>query len=184
MIEFDKVTTRGGDRGETSLYNGKRLRKDDLLIETLGDNDELGSFLGVAKAVSRDRKLKKILSDIQEDLVRIGAMIATPPGDPLNETFSPLLPRDTERLEKIEKAYLRRAEIPEAFILPGETPTSAHLDVARSVCRRVERKVVACIRERNLGQLIPCQHYLNRLSDLLFILARYLSEQTQSTRKK
>ncbi len=176
MIEFEKVTTRGGDRGETSLYNGERRRKDDLLFETMGDIDELSSFLGVAKATCEDKRLSELISSVQRTLLNLGAQIATPKTDPLYAKISPVSKDDVKRLEEVEEGYLGRTEIGAEFILPGENLLSAQLDVARTVCRRAERKVVACIRDREMIQLAAGQNYLNRLSDLLFIVARNVAE--------
>lgn len=178
-LEFEKVTTRGGDRGETSLYDGSRLRKDDLLFDTMGDVDELNSYIGLLKShhdeVNRSRKFVRNIAQIQEDLLRIGAMIATPVKSELYATINPIQQKDVERIEALEHALMAETEIADAFVLPGQTKPAAYTDVARAVCRRVERQLVRCIRDRSLAHLIPCQHYLNRLSDYLFVLARSLS---------
>lgn len=173
MIEFEKVTTRGGDRGESSLYNGERRRKDDLLFETMGDVDELSSQIGVARAHCQDRRISDLLTRAQRTLLSIGAQIATPKNDPLYDRISVVTEDDVVSLETAESAYLSKTEIGGEFVLPGDNPLSAHLDVARTVCRRAERKIVTCIRDRGMIQLVAAQHYLNRLSDLLFILARH-----------
>lgn len=176
MIEFEKVTTRGGDRGETSLFNGERRRKDDLLFDAMGDVDELSSQLGVAKAACANRRLVALLSDVQHKLLAVGAQIATPKNDPLYSKIVPLGETDVGELEEVEASYLERTEIGTKFVLPGDDLLSAHLDVARAVCRRAERRVVACIRDRGMIQLASAQHYLNRLSDLLFVLARHVTQ--------
>ena len=180
MLEFETVTTRGGDRGETSLYDGSRLRKDDLLFDTMGDLDELNSFVGLVKSSCRDemkrsRKLIRNLEQFQNDLLRIGAMIATPINTELYKTIKPIKKADVEHIEALEHSLLGDTEIAEAFVLPGETKSAAYTDVARTICRRAERQIVRCIRDRSLAHLIPCQHYLNRFSDYLFVLARSLS---------
>lgn len=176
MVEFDKVTTRGGDRGETSLFNGERRRKDDLLFDAMGDVDELSSQLGVAKAACTNRKLVALLSEVQQKLLAVGAQIATPKNDPHYGKIVFLSDKEVVDLEKIEASYLERTEIGAKFVLPGDDLLSAHLDVARAVCRRAERRIVACIRERGMIQLASAQHYLNRLSDLLFVLARHVTQ--------
>lgn len=172
MIEFEKVTTRGGDRGESSLYNGERRRKDDLLFHALGDLDELTSHLGVVKALCGDGVVSGFLSWVQEKLIILGAQIATPPRDPLYSKISALTKIDIETLEQEEKKLLKKTVIGDKFILPGDTVLSSHTDVARTVCRRAERWLVTCIRDAGLGHLPPGQNFLNRLSDYLFILAR------------
>lgn len=176
MVEFDRVTTRGGDRGETSLYNGERRRKDDLLFETMGDIDELSSQLGVARATAEKGKLARLLSDVQRKLLAVGAQVATPRNDPLSAKIPTITKDDVEELEKVEERYLASTKIEAEFVLAGDTLLSAHLDVARAVCRRAERRLVACIRDRGMIQLAPAQAYLNRLSDLLFILARHVTQ--------
>ena len=181
MIEFEHITTRGGDRGESSLYNGTRLRKDDLIFETLGDIDELSSFLGVARAILKDgekaeRQASSIVKAIQSALIRLGGQIATPKKDPLYGGLQLITPKDVLRIEKIEQKIMKKTAMPDLFILPGSKIGGAYVDVARAVCRRVERRIVACIRERRMGYLVPCQNYVNRLSDLLFVLARYVEE--------
>ena len=179
MIEFESVTTRGGDRGESSLFNGERLRKDDTVFTALGDLDELSSTIGLSKAMltgdGRDaKKIRRVLEDIQMDLIRIGGQVATPERDPLYEKLTVISGEDVESLEKIERKFMAQTDMPRRFILPGSTVVGGYLDLARAVCRRAERQVVACIRDRNMGKLYECQHYLNRLSDLLFVLARWI----------
>lgn len=172
MIEFDKVTTRGGDRGESSLYNGERRRKDDPLFEAMGDVDELSSQLGVVRASAGGGTLSSQIKEIQATLLKIGAQIATPKSDPLYATLRFVTDDETLALERVEKEYLARTEIGDKFILPGENLLSAHIDVARTICRRAERRVVSCIRNAGMIELAPAQRYLNRLSDFLFICAR------------
>jgi cob(I)alamin adenosyltransferase len=177
-IEFDRVTTRGGDGGETSLYNGERRRKDDPLFEALGDLDELSSFLGVVKVdlrfmggVEGHTGVQRIEA-IQKVLLRAGAQIATPSADPRYKGLDHVTSRDVFNLEKEEKALLGVTMIEPSFILPGGNAFSAGTDIARAVCRRAERRVVALIRERGSVELADVQRYLNRLSDFLFVLAR------------
>ena len=175
-LDFDQVTTRGGDDGVTSLYNGERRRKDDLVFEVLGDVDELGSFLGLAKAEALDTELKKLIEDPQRLLFRIGALVATPVQDELFSRLEPVGAKDLHELETKERKLLEDAKIEPAFVLSGATRLSASLDAARTVARRAERHLVALIRDRGSRELADCQRYLNRLSDFLFVLARW-SEQ-------
>lgn len=177
MIEFDRVTTRGGDRGMSFLANGERRRKDDPLFEALGCLDELASFLGVVRAALADSGRKEwpeTIRAIQERLLAIGAQMSTPRQDPGYRRVKALQPEDLQRLEEQEKALLDRTKIPGRFILPGDNAAAAHIDVARAVCRTAERRIVTCIRDQGMAHLAPCQVYLNRLSDYLFILARHL----------
>ncbi len=183
MMEFERVTTRGGDRGESSLYNGERRVKDDAVFEALGDIDELSSWIGLVKAEVRADKgvsfprMEEELSDIQRTLMRLSAEIATPVRDPLYKKLTHLTQDDVENLETMEGLYLSKTEIGSAFIVPGTGLHSARLDIARTICRRAERRLVTCIRSGYLGHLSTGQNYLNRLSDLLFIFARH-TEQT------
>lgn len=176
-ISFEMVTTKGGDMGETSLYNGERRRKDDLVMNVVGDLDELGSFLGLARAglnnCGRNKESEFIL-EIQKTLFVIGGEAATPENDKLFKKISRLEEKQILLLEKEEKRLLKITSIKPLFIPAGENTVSASVDVARAVCRRAERHMVGLIRERGLSYLGTGQRYLNRLSDLLFILARSL----------
>ncbi len=182
MIEFDKVTTRGGDRGESSLYNGERRRKDDPLFEAMGDVDELSSQLGVVRATAGNGALSGEVEGIQATLLQIGAQIATPKGDPLYATLRFVTDEELVALEKIEKEYLARTSIGDKFVLSGQSLLSAQIDVARAVCRRAERRVVSCIRNAGMIELAPAQRYLNRLSDFLFIVARHFEQAPEQAR--
>jgi cob(I)alamin adenosyltransferase len=177
-IEFEEVTTRRGDGGETSLSNGERRCKDDLLFEALGDLDELSSFLGAAKVWARtmgdgvgSADVRRI-ETVQRVLLRAGAQIATPSADPRYKELNLISSRDVETLEEDEKLLFSVTKMEPAFILPGGNPFSAGTDIARTVCRRAERRVVALIRERGAVELVEVRRYLNRLSDYLFVLAR------------
>ncbi len=188
-LEFDQITTRGGDHGETSLYNGERRRKDDMIFETLGDLDELTSALGVIKAScetfppvsqgSRELKeWKKMLNRIQSRLVLLGGMIANPDNSrPVRE--GGLSEKEIEFLEKEQKKIMEKTFFPREFILPGDSLFSAWIDMARAVCRRCERHLVRCIRQEHMQHLIPCQIYLNRLSDYLFVCGRFWDQKTK-----
>ena len=156
------VYTRKGDKGETNLFSGKKISKDCLNIEAIGGIDELNSYLGIVVSHSEDEKLKKTLIDIQKDLLAIGSILG---GSSLR--FSVSKTRKLERLiDEIEK------ELPElkCFIIPGGCKIASHLHFARTLCRRAERAVVAFSKEEKVKPQILS--YLNRLSDLLFVLAR------------
>jgi len=185
QFEFEQVTTRGGDRGESSLADGERRRKDDLFFHTLGSIDELSSYLGVVrshlhrepKAIQSTLRRSGIdISDIQEKLQLIGGMAAVPRWSKLFEKSKKISSAEVERLEKQERALMKQTAVPQRFVQPGETVLSAHIHVARTVCRRSERWVVQCIRERGLDHLIPAQQYLNRLADFLFVLALWYEQ--------
>ncbi len=174
---FELVTTRGGDRGESGYYSGEWRRKDDLIFEAVGDIDELNSHVGVARA-----RLNAACADdfelpsMQFTLLRIGSMVATSPGHELYETLQHVADEDVDELEAHERRLLKRTEIKPVFVLPGENEAAAAVDVARSVCRRAERRLVTVIRDRGRHDLHACQNWLNRFSDVLFILARHVEQ--------
>lgn len=162
-----KIYTRGGDRGETSLFGGERVAKDHPRVECYGTIDELNSFVGVARAHCGSSLIAAELANVQSDLFEIGAHLAAPasarfPG--VNEARILDLERGIDTME-------RSLEPLKNFILPGGSVAAAHLHVARTVCRRAERLVVAMHETAELeASTIP---YLNRLSDFLFVAARF-----------
>ncbi|MCC7196785.1 cob(I)yrinic acid a,c-diamide adenosyltransferase [Candidatus Peregrinibacteria bacterium] len=164
-----KIYTKLGDKGETSLMGGKRVRKDSLRIEAYGNVDELNSVLGVCRIHNEDIFLGEIFMIVQKCLFRLGADLATPVGEKYN------VPRVTDTLvlqmEQWIDAMDEKLPPLKNFILPGGCELAAHLHVARTVCRRAERSVVVLAKEENIGEM-PVQ-FLNRLSDLLFVMARY-----------
>jgi cob(I)alamin adenosyltransferase len=180
MIGFDSITTRRGDDGESGLLGGRRMKKSEHVFSTLGEVDELSSVIGLAKAsIIQLHPAKKavidLLTSIQSDLVRVGAQIATPhSGGQKKQTV--IAAEDIDRLEKFEKQYLTGVEMPERFVFPGASIAGAWLDLSRAVCRRAERQLVLYISERKVTHLSDCLKYLNRLSDLLYILARWLEQ--------
>lgn len=173
-IEFEMVTTRGGDTGETSLYSGERIIKSDIIFETTGDLDELNSKLGECRSVVKNVKQ---IHTIQENILKIGSQVATSPDSELYETFKKVSEKDVVQLENWQNKMMKDAEIPARFILPGEVKfETAVVDSARTIARRAERHLISVIRSEHNPRpdLHECQHYLNRLSDFLFVLARYL----------
>jgi len=188
-IEFEQITTRGGDRGESSLADGERRRKDDMLFHTLGTIDELNSHLGVVKAGVRaegqdaNRSFQRLAGDltgIQESLQKIAAQVAIPRRSALFEKAPKISDDDIDDLEKREQRLMKHTDIPQVFVHPGDSVVSASIHVARTVCRRSERWVVACIRERGFEYLIPGQKYLNRLADFLFVCALWYDQNLKS----
>lgn len=167
-----KVTTGGGDTGYTGLLGEQRVPKYDPRPETLGTVDEATSALGLARAMTRDPRAKEIIYTIQQELYLLMGELATPP-----EHYEKLGLRMTvehvRRLEQIEEALKQEVEIPNKFIIPGDTPDGAALDLARTIIRRAERHAVKLLHDGVIanGEVV---RYLNRLSDLIFILARYL----------
>jgi len=166
-VRLTRIYTRGGDGGETSLGDGSRVSKLDCRIGAFGTVDELNSALGVVLAGDVPERLREPLTRIQNELFDVGADLSVPWGV-------------TDRL-RVEQGMIDRleqwcdefnAELPEltSFVLPGGTETAARLHVARTICRRAEREVLLGSQEVELNPLVLV--YLNRLSDLLFILAR------------
>lgn len=181
--DFSQITTRGGDHGESTLFNGERRRKDDSLFFLLGDLDELSSTMGVAIAgvkrfsdvLENDPRMIRwleIMDEIQAKLIILAGMAANP-DNRSRLKLTPLKEKDTEKLESYQKELMDVTEFPREFIHPGKTLHSAFIDVSRTVCRRCERRIVKEIRISVMNHLIPCQIYLNRLSDFLFVSARY-----------
>jgi cob(I)alamin adenosyltransferase len=171
-----KIYTKTGDRGTTGLFGGGRVAKDDVRVEAYGEVDELNAALGMARSVEMMPRIDEVLVPVQRDLFAIGAILATPDLEKMREQLAKAR-IDDERIAQLERAIDDcDAELPPltAFILPGGTPKSAALHVARTVCRRAERRVVHLQRHAPHGVDVPpvVVVYLNRLSDLLFSLAR------------
>jgi len=171
-----KIYTRGGDAGETVLIGGLRVRKNDPRVAAYGRVDELGSAIGLALALDRDdgHLPASRVREVQEDLFTIGARLAA--ADPERALAKGTIPElDAERIGALERWIDEMDEVLpalDAFVLPGGSPAGAQLHVARTVCRRAERRIVGLLDEQpDLAQaVVP---YLNRLSDLLFTLARF-----------
>src|SRR5687767_3095447 len=167
-----RIYTRTGDDGGTALFGGGRVPKDNDRVEAYGDVDELNASLGMARAVETMPRIDEVLVPVQRDLFAIGALLATPDHDRMQQQLAKARV-DEDRIAQLERAIDEaEAELEplKAFIVPGGTPKSAALHVARTVCRRAERRVVHLAREVPLPPLVVV--YLNRLSDLLFVLAR------------
>lgn len=167
-----KIYTKTGDRGDTGLFGGGRVAKNHPRVEAYGDVDELNAMLGLVRAADPMPRIDEVLVPIQRDLFAIGALLATPDREKMQRHL------DKARVDDARIAELERAiddgdtelEPLKSFIVPGGTPKAAALHVARTVCRRAERRVVELASETEIPALVVV--YLNRLSDLLFTLAR------------
>jgi len=175
MPRLTTIYTRKGDDGETSLGGGQRVPKDAARVAAYGTADELNSAIGVAVAHGLSPRLMEIVPVIQNELFHLGSDLAFREED--KPTF--LLPQIEERhVEKLEQLIDELNEVVgplQNFILPGGSIGAAQLHVARTICRRAERAVLTLAREEPIGELVLS--YLNRLSDLLFVMARYENNQ-------
>jgi cob(I)alamin adenosyltransferase len=166
-VRLTKIYTRGGDTGETSLGDGSRVSKLDGRIEAFGAVDELNAALGLVLAGDLPDELRGVIARVQNELFDVGADLSVPAGVDgrlrVEQSMVDRLERDCDRLN---------AALPElrSFVLPGGTEAAARLHVARTLCRRAERDVLRAAAKHDLGPLVAV--YLNRLSDLLFVLAR------------
>ena len=189
-MRISKVYTRGGDAGKTSLASGARISKASLRVSAYGDVDELNSFLGLARARIADQALQKLLGQIQNDLFVVGADLATPVPDVApnsapsstkakSRSMRRISQREVESLEKSIDLYNDSLPSLKEFILPAGNEAGALLHVARAVARRAERGAVRLSEEAAEAATINPQAiaYLNRLSDLLFVLARVVNRE-------
>ena len=164
-----KIYTRTGDTGETSLFSGDRARKDDPRVDAYGEIDELNAWLGLARASALDPSLDPELVALQRDLFALGAQLADPADQLAPRVTKAVI--DDDHILRLEQLIDRlEADLPplRRFILAGGTPAGAALHVARTVCRRAERRMVAL--EPPIDPVLL--RYVNRLSDLLFVMAR------------
>ena len=171
MPRITKIYTRQGDSGSTRLGGGQEIPKDDLRIEAFGTVDELNSTLGVALASGLDAGLAAPLQTIQNELFHLGSDLCILSEDKQSLPTPQIETRHVDALEAILDRLTGEVGPLENFILPGGSIGAAHLHVARTVCRRAERLVVALGRRESIGA--ETVRYLNRLSDALFVMARY-----------
>jgi cob(I)alamin adenosyltransferase len=164
-----KIYTKTGDSGDTSLFGGKRVPKSSLRIDAYGTVDELSAQLGVVRSLKTHAEVDSILEKIQDQLFVLGADLATPMDS--SAKVQRIQREHVQSLESIIDHLEIQLEPLKSFILPGGSLASAQLQVARSVCRRSERKVDALGRKEEIGKFPLI--YLNRLADLLFVLGRY-----------
>jgi cob(I)alamin adenosyltransferase len=172
-----KIYTRKGDEGKTSLWYGGRVPKSDPRTEAYGSLDEATSVLGLARAVCDDERLHRDILRLQHELFVAGAELATAPEarDRLEVGITKLDSAMVEWLEDAIDRYMAEVDLPPKFVIPGGTELSARLDVARSVLRRAERRIVALAHEGEIADSVALR-YINRASDLLFAMARYADE--------
>ena len=163
---LSRIYTRTGDDGTTGLGDGIRVAKDSHRIEAIGEIDELNSFIGVILAQDVPEEIYDCLAQIQHALFDIGGELSIP-------GFRMVEADRVTQLESLLDQFNSELESLKEFILPGGTAAAAHAHAARSVCRRAERRIHALAKEEDISP--HCRNYLNRLSDLLFVIARYLN---------
>jgi len=171
-----RMYTRTGDKGETGLFSGERVPKNSLRVEAYGAVDELSSWIGYARSLMKDREVDEVLENVQRDLFLVCTDLATRPekGRPhkANQVSDAMVKHLEEAIDRLG------AELPplSTFIVPSGTDAAAALHVARAVARRAERRTVSLAQKEELNpQLVP---YLNRLSSLLFVLARIVNKRS------
>lgn len=164
------IYTKTGDAGDTGLFGGGRVGKEDVRVDAYGQVDELNSFIGMARAFQMDRELDALAQQLQDQLFTLGAVLATPAGSKAEATIPKLQPEWVPAMEKAIDKFDQELPKLTQFILPAGTPAAAALHVARTVCRRAERRVVPLLRAGKVD--VQAITYLNRLSDLLFTMAR------------
>jgi cob(I)alamin adenosyltransferase len=182
-IRITRVYTRTGDRGETALVGGKRVPKDSLRIEAYGTIDELNSIVGLARAFNEEkladgeahRFLDAVLRQIQGELFDLGSELATPP-DFFQEGMYRISESEVQKIEQFIDECQKELEPLKSFVLPGGGRIGAYLHQCRTVCRRAEREILRLSRAEELSEW-PIK-YVNRLSDLFFVLSRWISKKT------
>jgi len=165
-----RIYTKGGDAGQTGLFGGARVPKSDTRVSAYGDIDELNAVLGIARTLTPPTEVASILGAVQSQLFTLGSELATPEPEKARVAIPRTQAAWSLELEKAIDAI--DAELPElrSFILPGGTPSASQLHLARTVCRRAERSVVALAQHTDVSAEVL--RYLNRLSDYLFMAAR------------
>jgi ATP:cob(I)alamin adenosyltransferase len=160
------ISTKKGDNGQTSLWSGERVNKDDIRVESYGTIDELNSHLGEAKHYVKSVNVKNIIIDIQNDLFKLAGTLASKE----KLYVSPIKKKDVDKLDNIVESLESKINL-KGFVIPGNTISSAKIDVCRTITRRAERRIITLSKNENIDHEL--KKYVNRLSDVLFLLARY-----------
>lgn len=171
-----RVTTKTGDEGYTDLLGAARVPKYHRRPEAYGTIDEASSALGLARAHARDQYINEMIYGLQRQLYVLMAELATPPENYSKVDFK-IRANDVEEVERLEEDLKKKVDIGKEFIVPGATVLGASLDLARTIVRRGERQVARLYHEADVTN-VEALRYLNRLSDLLFVLARYVERDT------
>lgn len=165
-----KIYTKTGDAGETGLFGGGRVAKDDVRVESYGEVDELNATLGLARSLQLPKDLDALMQRLQDQLFTVGAVLATPADTKASAHIPELKAEWVEAMEHAIDTFEAELSPMTHFILPGGSPAASALHLARTVCRRAERRCVPLLREGKIPQAVVV--FLNRLSDLLFVMAR------------
>ncbi len=177
MVTLDRIYTRGGDKGETSLVDGTRVAKDSLRIEAIGAVNEANAAIGLARLATTGEP-DALLARVQNDLFDLGADLATPEDGRKAAGALRVTDAQVERLEREIDRMNAELQPLKSFILPGGSAAAAHVHFASTVARRAERRMVALKATEQVGGAALC--YINRLSDHLFVLARHLNDKGAS----
>ena len=169
------IYTRQGDKGFTHVIGGVKLPKDHPLLNAIGEIDELNAYLGLARSSCSDKDISNILKEIQTDLLRISAELAFLYSPTIARKTNPISKEDVDRIELYIDEYESRLPPLNKFLILGGSYSGALLHIIRTVCRRAERAVVTLFREENVEKHEFILAYLNRISDLFFVLARYIN---------
>jgi len=171
MPRLTKIYTKTGDKGVTGLGGGRRVPKDSARVGAYGTVDELNSAIGVALALGLTDRLAAELTTIQNELFDLGSDLCWPSDDERRERIPTVQPHHVDKLERLIDELNETVGPLTNFLLPGGAPGAAQLHLARTICRRAERETITLSREEAIGELVL--PYLNRLSDALFVMARY-----------
>ena len=173
-----KITTKTGDNGTTGLLFGGRVLKSDARVEAFGTIDEAVSSLGLARALISDPEVKSIVETLQRDLFIVAAELATlePNRDQLVETNNVVSESMVQKVEELTDSLKENLNLPNAFVVPGDSPESSAIDVSRTLIRKAERRVVALYENKHIANR-DLLRYLNRASDLAYVIGRYLDRE-------
>ena len=176
MVQLTRIYTKGGDKGSTSLGSGKRVKKHDLRVSAYGTVDEANAAIGVAR-LHTDGDIDVMLNRIQNDLFDLGADLCQPE-DPKDYPPLRVVEAQVERLEQEIDRLNAELQPLKSFVLSGGTPAAAYLHLARTIARRAERDITALMEHEEINP--AALRYINRLSDLLFVMARYVNDKGQA----
>lgn len=171
-MRYVSIYTKTGDKGTTSLFDNKRVSKDDIRVESYGTIDELVSFLGLAKNYIDDEEIYNIIQGVQNKLFTVASNLAT---EDQSKVKYRIKEEDIKYLEDHIDEYMGRLDDPTGFIIPGSGKKSGYLHVCRTICRRAERRIITLEGYSSVDPLVI--KYVNRLSDLIYALARFLEEE-------